>query len=112
MLRPETWIAGAWRYLDDDDEEYVTAPRLKRFAYRIYRNPFILFGLGSALLFLSFQRFSKKDSGKCSRKRVIITNLVLLFLIVLAASTIALRTYLKIQLPVIAIGSGIGLLLF
>lgn len=93
-------------------EEYLTAPRLKRFGYRIYRNPFILFGPGSALLFLWFQRFSKKGFGKSAQKSVLITNLALLFLVALAASTIGVRTYLMIQVPVIAIGGGVGLWLF
>lgn len=93
-------------------EEYLTAPWMKRFGYRIYRNPFILFGPGSALLFLWFQRFSKKGSGKRGRKSVVITNLALLFLVVLAISTIGFRTYLMIQFPVIAIAGGVGLWLF
>lgn len=93
-------------------EEYITAPRLKRLGYRIYRNPFILFGPGAMLLFLWFQRFSKKGSGKSARKSIVITNLALLFLLALAASTIGIRTYLMIQLPVIAVGGAVGLWLF
>src|SRR5689334_21042728 len=58
-------------------EEYLTAPWFKRFGYRIYRNPFILFGPGSALLFLWLQRFPKKGSGRRGRKSVVITNSVL-----------------------------------
>lgn len=93
-------------------EEYLVAPRLQRIGYRIYRNPFILFGPGGALLFLWFQRFSKKGAGKSARQSVVITNLTLLFLLTLAASTIGIRTYLMIQLPVIAIGGSVGLWLF
>ncbi|HEX7232062.1 MAG TPA: fatty acid desaturase, partial [Candidatus Binatia bacterium] len=93
-------------------EEYLMAPWFKRLGYRIYRNPLILFGPGSALLFLWFQRFSKKGSGNGGRKSVVITNLALLFLVALAASTIGLRTYIMIQLPVIVVASGVGLWLF
>src|SRR5689334_3535100 len=39
-------------------QEYLAASSLKRLAYRIYRNPVIFLGPGSALLFLLFQRFS------------------------------------------------------
>src|ERR1700751_2357338 len=45
-------------------EEYLGAPRRKRLVYRIYRNPFVLFGPGPALLFLIFQRFSSKGAGR------------------------------------------------
>jgi len=93
-------------------EEYLAAPRLRRMGYRIYRNPFVLFGPGAALLFLCFQRFSKKGAGQSARRSVLITNLALLFLLALAASTIGIGTYLMIQLPVIAIGGGVGLWLF
>jgi len=51
-------------------------------------------------------------AGKSARNSVVITNLALLFLLAVAASTIGVRTYLMIQLPVIAIGGGIGLWLF
>jgi len=38
-------------------DEYLAAPRRKRLAYRIYRNPFILFIPGPLLLFLFLQQF-------------------------------------------------------
>jgi omega-6 fatty acid desaturase (delta-12 desaturase) len=92
--------------------EFATASRRTRFAYRVYRNPFILFGPGAALLFLLFQRFSKGGAGKAARRSVLITNLALLLLFAVAVSTIGLRTYLLIQLPVILVGGGVGLWLF
>jgi acyl-lipid omega-6 desaturase (Delta-12 desaturase) len=93
-------------------EEYLAAPLGRRFAYRFYRNPFILFGPGSLLLFLVLQRFSKKGGGKRERKSVLITNVALLLVVGVAARTIGLQTYLLIQLPVILIGGGLGLWLF
>jgi acyl-lipid omega-6 desaturase (Delta-12 desaturase) len=93
-------------------EEYRAASRRKRLGYRIYRHPFILFGPGAALLFLLFQRFSKKGAGKGARRSVLITNLTLLLLVAVATRTIGLQTYLLIQLPVILIGGGLGLWLF
>ena len=88
-------------------EEYETATRRTRLAYRIYRNPFILFGPGAALLFLLFQRFSKRGAGKGALRSVWITNLALLLVLAVAVSTIGLRTYLLIQLPVILVGGGV-----
>ena len=93
-------------------EEYLAAPLLRRFAYRFYRNPFILFGPGSVLLFLFFQRFSKKGAGKRERRSVFRTNMALLFIVAMASSTIGLRTYLLVQLPVILIAGSLGLWLF
>ena len=93
-------------------EEYLAAPLLKRIRYRIYRNPFILFGPGPALLFLFFQRFSTKGAGKRERRSVVLTNLALLFIVGVATWTIGLKTYLMIQLPVILIAGSFGLWLF
>jgi omega-6 fatty acid desaturase (delta-12 desaturase) len=93
-------------------EEYLAAPTRKRLAYRIYRNPFVLFGPGAALLFLFFQRFSSKGAGKRERNSVIFTNLALLLVAGAATWTIGLQTYLSIQLPIIMIGGSLGLWLF
>jgi omega-6 fatty acid desaturase (delta-12 desaturase) len=93
-------------------EEYLGAPLRRRLAYRIYRNPFILFGPGSALLFLFFQRFSKKDAGKRERRSVLHTNMALLFVAGIATWTIGLQTYLLVQLPIILIAGSLGLWLF
>ncbi len=93
-------------------EEYLAAPLARRFAYRFYRNPFILFGPGSLLLFLFLQRFCKKGGGKRERKSVLVTNAALLLVVGVAAWTIGFQTYLLIQLPVILIGGGLGLWLF
>jgi acyl-lipid omega-6 desaturase (Delta-12 desaturase) len=93
-------------------EEYLAAPLLKQLRYRIYRNPFVLFGPGPALLFLFIQRFSSKGAGKRERNSVIFTNLALLFVVGVATWTIGFQTYLWIQLPVILIAGSLGLWLF
>jgi omega-6 fatty acid desaturase (delta-12 desaturase) len=93
-------------------KEYLAAPPRRRLVYRIYRNPFILFGPGAALLFLLFQRFTTKGAGKRERQSVLLTNVALLVIVGLASLTIGFQTYLLIQLPVILIGATLGLWLF
>ena len=93
-------------------EEYRTAPPRKRLAYRLYRNPFMLFVPGPALLFLYFQRFSSKGARKRERSSVLFTNLALLAVVGVASFTMGFQTYLLIQLPVILIGGTLGLWLF
>ena len=90
-------------------EEYLAAPRRKQLAYRIYRNPLILFGIGPLLLFLWFQRFSKKAAGKRERRSVLVTNMALLLIVAAASCTIGFQTYVLIQLPVILISGSLGL---
>lgn len=93
-------------------EEYLVAPLRKRLAYRIYRNPFILLGPGSILLFLFLQRFPTKGARKKERRSVLYTNLGLLLVVGAAAWTIGLPAYFLIQLPIIVIAGGLGLWLF
>jgi omega-6 fatty acid desaturase (delta-12 desaturase) len=93
-------------------EEYLAAPRRTRHAYRFYRNPFVLIGLGSVFLFLLLQRFAKRGAGKKERKSVLRTNVALLVIVAAASWTIGLQTYLMIQLPIIFIAGSLGLWLF
>ncbi len=93
-------------------EEYRTAPRRTRIAYRVYRNPVILFGVGPAASFLIAQRFPQKGAKPRERNSVLITDLAILAIIVLASLTIGLDTYALIQLPIILIGGALGIWLF
>lgn len=93
-------------------EEYLAAPLWRRFRYRFYRNPFVLFGPGAALLFLYLHRFSSAGAGKRERASVWRTNLALLAVAGLAAWAIGLRAYLIVQLPVMLTAGSIGVWLF
>ena len=93
-------------------EEYLAAPLAKRLAYRFYRNPFILLGPGSVLLFLLLHRFPIKGAGKRERASVLYTNLAILLIVGTATWTIGLPAYLLIQLPIIVMAGSMGLWLF
>ncbi|MBA7471106.1 Fatty acid desaturase [subsurface metagenome] len=92
--------------------EYLSAPGLKRLSYYIYRNPFIMFGLGPVFIFLLSNRFSHKGAKKIERRSVILTNFFILAVVITASLTIGFREYLIIQLPVILIAAAIGIWLF
>ena len=93
-------------------EEYGMASGLKRFAYRMVRNPFIMLGVGPVAMFLLLSRFPNKGANKDERRSVLITNLALLAIVLLASWAIGFRTYLVIQLPVILIAGALGIWLF
>lgn len=93
-------------------EEYISAPRLKRIIYRVFRHPLFLFGLGPSYVFLIFHRFSQKGIQHKGRLSVYITNLCLLLLLLLGGATIGYKTYLAIQLPITIIAATLGLWLF
>jgi omega-6 fatty acid desaturase (delta-12 desaturase) len=93
-------------------EEYQAASRWQRLAYRLFRNPLILLGVGPAVSFLILQRFPHKGAKKRERRSVLITNLALLVIVVIAALTIGLGTYLLVQVPIILVAGVLGLWLF
>jgi omega-6 fatty acid desaturase (delta-12 desaturase) len=93
-------------------DEYLAAPRLKRIAYRLFRNPLIMFGLGPGAVFLLTHRLPHKGAGKRQRYSVYITNLAIAAIIGLASLTIGLRTYVAVQLPIFLIGFAAGVWLF
>jgi omega-6 fatty acid desaturase (delta-12 desaturase) len=93
-------------------EEYISAPKLKRITYRIFRHPLFLFGVGPSYVFLIFHRFSQKGIKHKGRLSVYITNAGLLLLFLLAGATIGYKTYLLIQLPITIISATLGIWLF
>jgi omega-6 fatty acid desaturase (delta-12 desaturase) len=93
-------------------EEYRAAPRLTRFIYRSLRNPFVLFVLGPPALFLVYQRFPRRGSGKRERRSTWWTDLALLAVVGAAIATIGWRTYLLIQVPIMAVAGVAGTWLF
>jgi len=93
-------------------EEYEQLSRRKKLIYRIYRNPIILFGVGSFLLFLIWFRFTRKGMGKPERRSVYITNLIILIFGSALILLMGWKAFLLIQLPVIYIGTVVGVWLF
>jgi len=92
--------------------EYLEASRGKRFAYRLTRNPFVLFGVAPAFLFLIHQRFPSRAVGKRARRGVHWTNAALLAIAVLMSLTIGIKAYVLIQFPVVVLAASAGVWLF
>jgi omega-6 fatty acid desaturase (delta-12 desaturase) len=93
-------------------QEYLEASRWKRLAYRLSRNPLVLFVLAPAYLFLVQQRFPSRAVGKRQRRGVYWTNMALLMVAVLMSLTIGIKAYLLIQLPVVTLAAAAGVWLF
>ncbi len=93
-------------------QEYLEAPLGKRIAYRLFRNPIVLFLIAPMYLFLIHQRFPSSGVGKQERRGVHWTNGALLSIVVLASLTIGIKAYLLIQLPVMMFTGMAGLWLF
>lgn len=92
--------------------EYEQASKAKRWSYRLYRHPLILFGLGAVFSFLLRFRLPVLLSERKARASVLFTNLLIVVILLTAAKTIGLGTYLHIQLPVIWFAGLMGIWLF
>ena len=93
-------------------KEYLAAPWWKKIGYRIFRNPLIMFTIGSFLAFLVAQRFPGPNGGKRERASVWWTNLALAVLIGLLVWLVGWKAYLLVQLPVLFVGASAGVWLF
>jgi len=93
-------------------EEYKNLSRGKRMMYRVYRNPFVMFGLGAGLMFLVMNRFTRKGFGRKERISVYVTNLGIAALATGISLLIGFESYLLIQLPAMYFAATAGVFLF
>lgn len=92
--------------------EYKNSSKGKRFFYRAFRNPFIMFTVGPLFMIIVQNRFSKKSLTPKERWNVYFTNIVLLLMAIGMSFLIGIKAFLIIQIPLIVISHVIGLWLF
>ncbi|HEY6168523.1 MAG TPA: fatty acid desaturase [Verrucomicrobiae bacterium] len=93
-------------------QEYLEASRWKRFAYRLARNPIVLFGLAPLFLFLVLQRFPKSRADKRERYSVYWMNLAILGMAAGLSWVFGIVPYVLIQLTIQMVGGGVGVWMF
>ena len=93
-------------------QEYLDASRRRRFAYRLTRNPVVLFGIAPLLLLVVGQRFPWRKADRRERTNVLWTNLAILGMAALLTWLMGLKTYLVIQVSVLMIAGSVGVWLF
>ena len=93
-------------------QEYLVASPWKRFAYRLARNPLILFVVAPLVLFLVLERLPTGKEGKRERLSVYGTNLGLALMITGMSWALGWKVYLLLQLTVVIVASSAGVWLF
>jgi omega-6 fatty acid desaturase (delta-12 desaturase) len=93
-------------------QEYLEASRWKRFAYRLARNPVVLFVIAPLFLFLVKHRFAPARAAERERRSVDWTNLAILAMTVAMSMIFGFKAYLLIQVSIIAMAGSAGVWLF
>jgi omega-6 fatty acid desaturase (delta-12 desaturase) len=93
-------------------QEYLESSRWKRFAYRLARNPFVLFLIAPLFLFFIRERFPSKDAAPRERWSVWGTDAAIVAIAVLMSLAFGFKTYVLLQIMVVAVASCAGVWLF
>lgn len=93
-------------------QEYLESSRWKRFAYRLARNPVVLFVAAPLFLFLIQQRVPSLKAPVRERYSVYGTNLALGAIAAGLIALFGLKAYLVIQLTVLITAAAAGVWLF
>ncbi len=93
-------------------EEYQASDKWNRVKYRIYRNPLVMFGIGSLFVFLIQNRLTKKEMTRKEKLNIYFTNAALLLIFTGMSFAIGFGTFVIIQLSILYIAAISGLWLF
>jgi acyl-lipid omega-6 desaturase (Delta-12 desaturase) len=93
-------------------EEYLRSTRWRRLAYRLARNPIVLFLVAPLYIFVVDHRFAASTAPARERRSVHRTNWALLGITFTMSALIGLKAFLLIQLTVSGVAGALGLWLF
>ena len=92
--------------------EYNAASRLGRLAYRLFRNPLVMFGVGPIYSLLIQPRLVSRSARPRIRRSVIGTNVALAVMVGGLCWAMGWREYLLVQAPTVVLGGAAGVFLF
>jgi acyl-lipid omega-6 desaturase (Delta-12 desaturase) len=93
-------------------DEYLAEPVWRRIAYRLYRNPLVMFGIGPTYVFLIKNRFNKKGAKKSEKMNTYLTNALIAAAAAALCFTIGWEAFLLVQGPIFLISGSMGVWLF
>ena len=93
-------------------QEFIAAPRRLRLAYRVFRNPFVLFFLVAPIGFLLNHRFPRKRTSNRARRAIMWTNIGVALFVVAMSLPFGFVNFALVFTPVFLTASMVGTWLF
>ncbi|WP_424767936.1 fatty acid desaturase [Paenibacillus sp. sgz302251] len=93
-------------------DEYKSASFVKRMAYRVYRNPLVMFGIGPIAVFLLQYRFNRKGARRKEKLNTYLTNALIVGLYALLIWAIGWQAFVIVQGPIFFVSGLLGIWLF
>jgi len=93
-------------------EEYLSRPWKARLAYRLFRNPLVMFGIGPIWSLMIGPRIWSNKMRPRQRRSVLATNLALAIVIGAIVWLAGLEAWLLVQMPIAILAGTLGVFLF
>jgi omega-6 fatty acid desaturase (delta-12 desaturase) len=93
-------------------KEYAALSPWKRRGYRLYRNPFVMFGLGPVFIFLFVYRLDRKSARRKESMNTYLTNAALAGLMVLLCWLLGWKEVLLVEGTILYLSGVAGIWLF
>jgi omega-6 fatty acid desaturase (delta-12 desaturase) len=93
-------------------QEYLESSRGRRFAYRLARNPIVLFVIAPLFVLLIKHRLTSAKDNRRERHSVYAMNLAILAMAAALGLVFGFKTYLLIQLTALTVAGSAGFWLF
>ena len=92
--------------------EYLALPSRAQLAYRLFRNPLVMFGVGPIVALLVGPRLVSRSARPRMQRSVIGTNIALAVLVGALCWLMGWRDYLLVQAPTVLLAGSAGIWLF
>ena len=92
--------------------EYQARSRRGRLAYRLFRHPLVMFGLGPIVVLLIQPRVVPRTARTRIKHSVVATNIALVLLVAAQCWLLGWRAYLLVEIPTIMLAGAVGIWLF
>ena len=93
-------------------KEYARSPRLVRLAYRLYRNPFVMFVLGPFYMLLIDNRLNRKGAKWKERWNTYWMTAASAAGYGLVMAAVGWQAFLIVQIPILFVAGAVGIWLF